>query len=99
MAIMAGKAKEEQDLKAAVAARPDLSAEVGDPWTDIVNVQDDLVELYPAWFFLESRAGGGSDLYAQARQLVRAAQERSKPAAERLPGFLDAVPEYGEEYY
>lgn len=88
--FMAGKAKEEQDLKAAVAARPDLSAEVGDPWTDIVNVQDDLVELYPAWFFLESRAGGGSDLYAQARQLVRAAQERSKPAAERLPEYSDS---------
>ena len=88
--FMAGKAKAEADLKAAVAARPELAAEVGDPWTDIANVQDDLVELYPAWFFLESRAGGGSDLYAQARQLVRAAQERGKPAAERLPEYSDS---------
>jgi V8-like Glu-specific endopeptidase len=88
--FMAGKAKAEQDLRAAVAARPDLAAEVGDPWADIEAVQDDYAELFPAWFFLESRAGGGSDLFAKARQLVRAAQERGKPAAERLPEYSDS---------
>jgi len=88
--FMAGKAKEEADLKAAVAARPDLAAELGDPWTDIANIQGAYTELFPAWFWLESRAGGSSDLYIKARQLVRAAQEREKPAAERLPEYSDS---------
>jgi hypothetical protein len=88
--FMAGKAREEAELKAAVAADAALSAEVGDPWHDIAEVQDDYAALYPAYFFLESRAGGGSDLYNKARQLVRAAQEREKPAAERLPEYSDS---------
>ena len=89
-AFMDGKAKAEAELRAAVAARPALAAELGDPWADIEAVQDDYAELYPAWAFLEFRAGGGSDLYLRARQLVRAAQERQKPAAERLPEYSDS---------
>lgn len=88
--FMAGKARAEQELRAAVKARPDLAAEVGDPWADIEAVQDDYAELFPDWFFLESRAGGASDLYAKARQLVRGAMEREKPAAERLPEYSDS---------
>ena len=89
-AFMAGKAREEEELRRRVAANAALAAEVGDPWADIAAVQDDYAELFPAWFFLEQRAGGGSDLYAMARSLVRAAQERNKPAAERLPEYSDS---------
>jgi hypothetical protein len=32
----------------------------------------------------------GSDLFSFARALVRAAQERAKPSAERLPGYADS---------
>lgn len=88
--FMGGRAKAEADLRAAVAARPALAAELGDPWADIDAVQDDYAELFAPYFFLESRAGGGSDLYGKARQLVRAAQERDKPAAERLPEYSDS---------
>ncbi|NEX91440.1 S46 family peptidase [Caulobacter sp. 17J65-9] len=89
-AFMAGKAREEADLIARVQADPALKAEIGDPWTDIAAVQDDYAELYPAYYFLESGAGGGSDLFAKARDLVRAAQERAKPSADRLPEYADS---------
>ena len=47
-------------------------------------------ELYPAYALLEGRAGGGSSLYGAAVTLVRAAQERAKPAAERLAEYADS---------
>jgi hypothetical protein len=39
---------------------------------------------------LETRAGGGSQLFSWARDIVRAAQERPKPSGERLPEYADA---------
>src|ERR1700753_134907 len=39
---------------------------------------------------MEARAGIGSDLYRYARQLVRAAAEKSKPNGERLPEYTDS---------
>lgn len=88
--FMAGKAREERELKARVAASKALKKQVGDPWADIAAVQDDVAELYPAWYLLESRAGGQSDLYTDARNLVRAAQEREKPSQDRLPEYSDS---------
>lgn len=88
--FMAGRAEAEADLRARVAADPELAATIGDPWSDIVGVQDDYAELYPAYFFLEARAGGGSQLYTWARNLVRAAREREAPAAERLAEYADS---------
>ena len=37
--------------------------------------------------------------YPKDRERLLADVDRAMAAAERLPGFLDAVPEYGEEYY
>jgi hypothetical protein len=88
--FMAGKAREERDLKARVAASKTLKKQIGDPWAEIAAVQDDYAELFPAWYFLESQAGGNSDLYRAARHLVRAAQERAKPSAERLSDYADS---------
>lgn len=89
-AFMAGKAKEEADLRAAVRAKPALAREIGDPWSEVAAVQAPAAELYPAYLLLEQRAGWRSDLYGYARSLVRAAQERAKPSAERLPEYADA---------
>lgn len=88
--FMAGKQRAEDELRAAVAADPAPAAEIGDPWAELAAVQADYAELYPAWFFLEARAGGGSRLFGWAWSLVRAAQEREKPAAERLVEYGDS---------
>jgi hypothetical protein len=39
---------------------------------------------------METRAGFQSDLFAYARGLVRAAQERAKPNGDRLPAYIDS---------
>lgn len=88
--FMAGKQAAEAELRRKVAASPKLKAELGDPWADIAAVQDDYAEVYPAYHFLELRAGGGSSLHGWARAIVRAATERAKPNGERLPEFTQS---------
>jgi hypothetical protein len=88
--FLAVKAREEADLKMRVKARPALRKQIGDPWATIEKLEPAYASQYPAWFLLEQRAGGGSDLFGKARSLVRAAQERGKPAAERLPEYSDS---------
>jgi hypothetical protein len=73
-----------------LAANPVLLAEVGGPWAEMAAAARARAEREPAWRLLESEAGGGSQLYAWARMLVRAAQERALPPAERLPEFAQS---------
>lgn len=82
-------AEAEADFRRRVAADPALAAR-GDPWAALEAVQPIQRELYPAYALLEGRAGGGSSLYGAAVTLVRAAQERAKPAAERLAEYADS---------
>ena len=85
--FMAMKRQEEAELRAAVAADPALAERIGDPWSELETAQSAVQELYLPYRQLESSAGGGSTLYSYARAIVRAAQEREKPAAERLPEY------------
>lgn len=88
--FLAAKRAAEDALRAKVAADPKLAAETGAAWDQIAEAQAQAAELYPAWRMLESGAGGGSDLFYYARLLVRAAQERTKPNASRLPEYADS---------
>ena len=89
-ALFEMKRRADAELKARVAAEPALAAEIGDPWAEIEAAQAEAAALYTPYYFLESRAGGGSSLYGYARRLVRASAERAKPNAERLPEYADA---------
>lgn len=89
-ALIAAVRKNGVDLKAQVAKNAKLAATTGDPWSDIARAQVNLKALYFRYSFTESRAGFGSDLFRYARQLVRAAAEKSKPNTERLPEFTDS---------
>jgi hypothetical protein len=89
-AFMARRAEGEADFRRRVAADAALTARVGNPWADLAAVQPLQRELYPAYAMLETQAGGGSQLFSWARTLVRGAQERAKPSAERLPEFADS---------
>jgi hypothetical protein len=88
--FMATRQAAEEDFRRRVAANPEVSRDVGDPWRDLAALQDDVRRLYPAFSLLEARAGGGSQFYNWAEEIVRGAQERPKPNAERLPEFGDA---------
>jgi len=88
--LMDQKAAEESKLRAAVNADAALRARVGSAWDDISQAQSTLRDIYIPYVWLEGGAGFNSDLFVIARLLVRAAEERSKPNAERLREFTDA---------
>ncbi len=80
-----------------VAENEALSAEVGDPWAALAEVQLIARELYAPMALLEGGTGmgttsvaGGSPLFNWARAIVRGARERAKPSDQRLPEFADS---------
>src|SRR5690606_37861685 len=77
-----------QVAEAQLRAATDVST--GNPWAAIETAHDDYVLLYPRNYWLESGAGQGSALFSYARAIVRAAQERERPAGERMAGYSDA---------
>jgi len=89
-AFLAAKRDAEKALRARVEADAVLAAGTGDPWGEIGRIQKDRAALNARYVLLESRAGSLSRLYAYARKLVRAAQERGKPNSDRLPEFTDS---------
>jgi hypothetical protein len=88
--FMAAKRAEEAQLRGRVAADAALTARIGDPWADMAKAQGAYAERYAPYRQLEEQAGRGSVLYGYARTLVRAAQERTKPAADRIPEYADS---------
>ncbi len=57
---------------------------------EIAAAQRQLAALTARYEQLERLAGGSSTLYGYARTIVRAAVDRGKPSAERLPDYSDA---------
>jgi hypothetical protein len=84
------KLEQEQQLRAAVNKDPALRARVAGAWDDITRAQSTLRDIYIPYIWIEGGAGFNSDLFFVARTLVRAADERAKPNAERLREFTDA---------
>jgi hypothetical protein len=82
-AFVARLAAAEADLKTKAASNPAL----GNPWADTANAMRAYREFYVADRF--STPSG--DLFGYALSLVRAAAERTKPNAERLPGYSDSA--------
>ncbi len=89
-AFMAAREKDETDLKARLATDPKLAADIGDPWSQIAAAEQVYGRQFVVWHELEAGAGGGSDLYRYARELVRAAAERVKPTGQRLGEYADS---------
>ncbi|MGA9795803.1 MAG: S46 family peptidase [Rhizomicrobium sp.] len=89
-ALIAGKRKYDAQLRAKVTKNKKLSAQIGDPWTDIATVQPAAKALYLPYMEEERFAGFGSSLFRYGRALVRAAQEKQKPNSDRLPEYTDS---------
>ncbi|CAN7397352.1 S46 family peptidase [Brevundimonas sp. LjRoot202] len=81
--FMARKRAEEDELRARVAADPNLVQQIGDPWADLARVQTTATDLYLPYRQLEQAAGGGSQLYSWARGLIRAAKNPAMTEAQR----------------
>ena len=82
-AFMDAKRAQEADLRAKAGA-----ASAGDPWAVIAATRAARQDLFDPYRYVEG--GPQSELFGYARTLVRAAVERTKPSAERLPGYADS---------
>jgi hypothetical protein len=88
--IMAKKLREEEKLRNQVAANPKMKKEYADAWDQIAKGRKSLVAYFRDFSLIENGAGFNSNLFGIARTLVRLTAERTKPNAERLPGYTDA---------
>ena len=97
--LMAKKSKAEQSLRNAVAADPRKQKEYGGAWEAIGKGRKDLAQYDRDRRFLDLAAGFNSPLFGYARNLVRLADEKQKPDAERLPEFMStALPDRNQVY-
>jgi hypothetical protein len=94
------KRKEEQELRAAVAAEPKLRETYGAAWDALAAAYDEYRDFYRPYWLLETSATRGSDLFRIARDVVRLAEERPKPNEQRLREYRDsALPSLEDSLY
>lgn len=97
--LMARKRDEEQTLRAAAAADATL-ADARGVWDETAAAYKELGTFNRRYWLLETNAGRGSELFAQARRLLRYTQEKQKPNGERLREYVDpALPEVEQALY
>jgi len=80
----------EQDFQARVRRNAASAREVGDAWGEIARAQTAYRGMFYRYQMLEASAGQRSSMFGWARDLVRGAEERAKPDAERMPRYTDA---------
>ena len=89
-ALMDKKAREEKAIREAVAKDSALSAEFGRAWDEIAAAQASYASFFKPYTLLERAQAFNTVHFGTARTLVRLAQERGKPNAERLREYRDA---------
>lgn len=82
---------QEQALRAAVAARPDLQKQYGDAWESIARAQAALLPIRVRYNMLEQGQGFQSRVFDHARTILRGAEERTKPLDRRFREFRDSA--------
>jgi hypothetical protein len=87
--IMAAKKAEETRLKEVAAKDPKL-ASAKDAWDRIAKIQEAKNKMFRRYGALEGGAAFFSNYFGIARNLVRAAEERTKDNKDRLPAYSDA---------
>ncbi len=80
----------ENDLRGRVARNAASAREVGDAWGEIARAQSAYRGMFNEYQMLEASAGQRSALFGWARDIVRAAEEREKPDAARMPRYTQA---------
>jgi hypothetical protein len=89
--LMAGKQKDEDHLKQAVASDPKKKQQFGDPWAEIDQAMQTYRKIFLPLIYIERRAGLRGDLAGYARDLVRLAAEKPKPNGERLREYRESA--------
>jgi len=87
--LMARKQESERALRAFVEADPNLASTAGSAWSALGLALEGARSYYPAYYLMESRRMRMSALVHVAWRLLRLAEEREKPDAQRLPEYRD----------
>jgi len=88
--IMEKKAREEAEIRKAVAENPELAREFGQAWDEIARAQKAYAEIFKPLTFFERAQGFNSVYFSLARNLVRLAEERQKPNEARLREYRES---------
>src|SRR5213596_492578 len=89
-ALAKQKQKEESELRAFVASRTALRNRVGGAWDAIEKAQQVYRDIEAQHSTIEQARAFTGRYFGYARALVRGAEERAKPDADRLPEFNDS---------
>jgi hypothetical protein len=88
--LMAKKLKDEQSLREAVRRNPELEKEYGGAWDEVTAAEKAYASFYKPYTFFERANGFYTTYFSLARDIVRMAEEKAKPNAERLREYRDA---------
>lgn len=89
--FIARKTQAEKELRDRIAADPQKKAAYGDAWDRIAEAQKVAAGIAKPYTFLEIGRGLDSRLFRIARHLVRLAEEKPKPNADRLREYRDSA--------
>jgi Peptidase S46 len=89
-AIMQKKIDAEAALRQKIAADPQLQAQYGDAWDQVAAAFNSYRSYYLEYRFIEGQNAFNSHLFDYARTLLRLADERQKPNAERLREYRES---------
>ena len=87
-ALLARKRADEARLRARVTARPGKAGP--SPFERIDGAEDDIARVWLRHAMLEGAVGFNCQYFANARMLLRAADEAAKPSGERLREYRDS---------
>ena len=88
--LMAKKAVEEKSFRESLTKDRALNTEFGSAWEEISAAEKAYASFFKPLAFFERGQGFNTMYFGLARNLVRLAEEKSKPNAERLREFRDA---------
>jgi hypothetical protein len=88
--LVKARRDDEAMLKAKVQADPQMKAEYGAAWDNIKAAVDHTKLIRDRYNMLETGRGFDSELFRDARALVRYAEESAKPDNQRLREYTDA---------
>jgi hypothetical protein len=98
--LMRRKRADEEALKAFVASQPTLRASTAGAWAAIEQAQVQYRNLESEYAAMEANRSFQSNHLGFARTLVRGAEERAKPNADRLPEYVDSkMPEVEQRLF
>ena len=89
--MLVRKEAQERELRAAVAADPEMQEAYGDAWEMIDGAIATYRNFYEQHLFIESAAAFYSELFDHARTIVRGTAERELPNNERIRAYTDAA--------